>query len=94
MTDDGDVQRERREREKHGVIPGSLHAPYPDLTDNVRPGGLLHELGLATVLWCFLRNNVFVKNGVDYHLSADLTGQAAAEKPASQPASCCGNVSM
>jgi rhodanese-related sulfurtransferase len=40
--------RERREREKHGVIPGSLHAPYPDLTDNVRSGGLLHELGLAS----------------------------------------------
>jgi fructose-bisphosphate aldolase, class I len=35
-----------------------------------------HELGLATVLWCYLRNNAFVKNGVDYHLSADLTGQA------------------
>lgn len=39
--------RERREREKHGIIPGSLHAPYPDLSDNVRPGGLLHELGLT-----------------------------------------------
>ncbi len=39
--------RERREREKYGIIPGSLHAPYPDLTDNVRPGGLLHGLGLA-----------------------------------------------
>src|SRR5713101_2347164 len=30
--------RERAEREKHGVIPGSLHAPYPDLVANVRPG--------------------------------------------------------
>lgn len=39
--------RERREREKHGIIPGSLHAPYHDLSDNVRPGGLLHELGLT-----------------------------------------------
>jgi sulfur dioxygenase len=40
--------RERREREKHGVIPGSLHAPYSDLADNVRPGGMLHELAAAT----------------------------------------------
>jgi rhodanese-related sulfurtransferase len=36
--------RERAEREKHGIIPGSLHAPYPDLRDNVAPGGVLHEL--------------------------------------------------
>jgi sulfur dioxygenase len=36
--------RERSEREKHGTIPGSLHAPYPDLTDNIQPGGLLHRL--------------------------------------------------
>jgi glyoxylase-like metal-dependent hydrolase (beta-lactamase superfamily II)/rhodanese-related sulfurtransferase len=37
--------RETSERERHGVIPGSLHAPYPDLAANVRPGGLLHKLG-------------------------------------------------
>ena len=35
-----------------------------------------HELGLATVLWCYLRNAEFKKDGVDYHASADLTGQA------------------
>jgi class I fructose-bisphosphate aldolase len=35
-----------------------------------------HELGLFTVLWCYLRNSAFKKDGVDYHLSADLTGQA------------------
>jgi glyoxylase-like metal-dependent hydrolase (beta-lactamase superfamily II) len=40
--------RERREREKHGEIPGSLHAPFPDLEDNVRPGGMLYELAAAT----------------------------------------------
>jgi class I fructose-bisphosphate aldolase len=34
-----------------------------------------HELGLATVLWCYLRNSAFKKDK-DYHLSADLTGQA------------------
>src|SRR5258708_1617661 len=36
---------------------------------------LAHEIGLATVLWCYLRNNAF-KQDKDYHLSADLTGQA------------------
>ncbi len=30
-----------------------------------------HELGMATVLWCYLRNNAFKKDGVDYHLAAD-----------------------
>jgi class I fructose-bisphosphate aldolase len=34
-----------------------------------------HEMGMATVLWCYLRNNAFKKDK-DYHLSADLTGQA------------------
>jgi class I fructose-bisphosphate aldolase len=35
-----------------------------------------HELGMATVLWAYLRNNAFKKDGVDYHTAADLTGQA------------------
>jgi len=35
-----------------------------------------HELGLVTVLWCYLRNNAFKTEKVDYHVSADLTGQA------------------
>src|SRR5207302_793417 len=35
-----------------------------------------HQLGMATVLWCYLRNAAFNKDGVDYHLAADLTGQA------------------
>ncbi len=35
-----------------------------------------HELGMATVLWCYLRNSDFVKDGVDYHASADVTAQA------------------
>jgi class I fructose-bisphosphate aldolase len=35
-----------------------------------------HELGMATVLWCYLRNSDFKKDGTDYHASADLTGQA------------------
>jgi class I fructose-bisphosphate aldolase len=35
-----------------------------------------HELGLATVLWAYTRNNAFKKDGVGYHTAADLTGQA------------------
>jgi len=35
-----------------------------------------HSLGMVTVLWCYLRNPSFKKDGVDYHVAADLTGQA------------------
>ncbi len=35
-----------------------------------------HELGMATILWCYTRNSAFKKDGEDYHSSADLTGQA------------------
>ena len=35
-----------------------------------------HELGMATVLWCYTRNNAFKKDGVNYETSADITGQA------------------
>ena len=35
-----------------------------------------HELGMFTVLWCYLRNSAFKVDGVDYHAAADLTGQA------------------
>jgi fructose-bisphosphate aldolase, class I len=35
-----------------------------------------HQLGMFTVLWCYLRNPAFVVDGTDYHLSADLSGQA------------------
>jgi class I fructose-bisphosphate aldolase len=35
-----------------------------------------HEMGMATILWCYLRNSAFKTKEKDYHLSADLTGQA------------------
>jgi class I fructose-bisphosphate aldolase len=35
-----------------------------------------HELGMATILWCYTRNSVFKKDGVDYHTAADLSSQA------------------
>jgi rhodanese-related sulfurtransferase len=40
--------REKSERDKHGVIPGSLNAPYADLQANVSAGGILHGLAVAT----------------------------------------------
>ncbi|RIJ43121.1 class I fructose-bisphosphate aldolase [Pontibacter oryzae] len=35
-----------------------------------------HQLGMATILWCYTRNNAFKKGDTDYHVAADLTGQA------------------
>jgi sulfur dioxygenase len=40
--------RERAERERRGTVPGALHAPYGDLLENIRPGGMLHELARGT----------------------------------------------
>jgi len=40
--------RERSERERHGVIPGSLHVPYSSLQENIRGGGILYELAKST----------------------------------------------
>ena len=40
--------REKSERDKHGYIAGSVHAPYPELQENVAPGGLVRELATAT----------------------------------------------
>jgi class I fructose-bisphosphate aldolase len=37
---------------------------------------MAHSLGMVTVLWCYLRNSAFKKDGKDYHVSADLTNQA------------------
>ena len=37
---------------------------------------MAHELGMVTVLWCYLRQSAFKKDGTDYHAAADLTGQA------------------
>ncbi len=39
--------REKSEREKHGIIPGSLHSPYRNLQDEIGSGGMLHELAAA-----------------------------------------------
>jgi class I fructose-bisphosphate aldolase len=47
---------------------------------------LAHEFGMATVLWCYLRNNAFKKDK-DYHVSSDLTGQATISASPSKPTS-------
>ena len=85
--------RERSEREKHGVIPGSLHAPYPDLALNVRPGGMLHELARATgkqlVFYCAFgeRSAMAVRAAQDAELASacNLTGGIDAWKKLGGP---------
>ena len=37
---------------------------------------IAHDMGMATILWCYTRNNAFKHEGVDYHVAADTTGQA------------------
>jgi len=48
---------------------------HREIVEIAQAFALAHELGLATVLWCYLRNPAFKKDK-DYHVSADLTGQA------------------
>jgi len=56
-------------------ILGSDQKHPSDRRNQPGPSRTAHQLGMATVLWCYLRNNAFKKDK-DYHLSADLTGQA------------------
>jgi glyoxylase-like metal-dependent hydrolase (beta-lactamase superfamily II)/rhodanese-related sulfurtransferase len=82
--------RERTERDKHGVIPGSLHAPYPDLADNIGPGGMLQELARVTgkrlLFYCAFgeRSAMAVKAAQDAGLAAacHIEGGIAAWKKA------------
>jgi sulfur dioxygenase len=70
--------RETSERDKHGSIPGSLHAPYGDLQDNIRPGGMLRELARVTdrriVFYCAFgeRSAMAVQAAQDAGLVATL----------------------
>ncbi len=85
--------REKPEREKHGVIPGSLHAPYPDLQENVRAGGMLRELAGATgkslVFYCAFgeRSAMAVQAAQDAGLASarHIEGGIAAWKKAGGP---------
>src|SRR5690554_6031889 len=54
---------------------GSPESPR-QIVDVARAFARAHELGMATILWCYTRNNAFKTGGKDYHVAADLTGQA------------------
>jgi len=85
--------REKSEREKHGVIPGSLHSPYPSLEANVGPGGMLHELAAATgkriVFYCAYgeRSAMAVQSAQDAGVTSacHIEGGIAAWKKADGP---------
>jgi rhodanese-related sulfurtransferase len=85
--------RERAERERHGVISGSLHVPYPALAENTAPGGMLHALATATgkrlLFYCAFgeRSAMAVQAAQDAGLpsACHLQGGLAAWKAAGGP---------
>lgn len=54
---------------------GSPESPR-QITEVSQAFALAHDLGMATILWCYLRNPAFVVNGVDYHTATDISSQA------------------
>lgn len=89
--------RERSERERHGVIPGSLHVPYPALEESTGPGGMLHALASSTgrrlLFYCAFgeRSAMAVQCAQDAGLSSacHLQGGLAAWKAAGGPIAPC-----
>ena len=83
--------REKRERERHGRIPGAIHAPYPMLGEEIGRGGLLHELARdkRIVFFCAYgeRSAMAVQAAHDAGLNAalHLQGGIAAWKNADGP---------
>jgi sulfur dioxygenase len=85
--------REKSERDKHGVIPGSLHVPYPSLQEAIGPAGMLHGLALATgkriLFYCAFgeRSAMAVQAAQDAGIStaAHIEGGIAAWKKANGP---------
>src|SRR6516164_692886 len=85
--------REKSERERHGVIPGSLHLPYPQLPAEIGPGGILHELAAASgkrlVFYCAFgeRSAMAVQAAQDAGLktACHIAGGIDAWKKASGP---------
>ena len=90
--------RENSERERHGFIPGSLHAPYKDLQDQIRPGGMLHELAASSrkrlVFYCAFgeRSAMAVQAAQDAglgtacHIEGGMDAWKKAKGPVAQPA--------
>ena len=62
------------------AVGATIYFGSPESKRQIQEVGLMfqqaHELGMATILWCYLRNPAFKTPEKDYHLSADLTGQA------------------
>ena len=62
------------------AVGATIYFGHPDsnrqLVEVAQAFAYAHELGMATVLWCYTRNDAFKVDGVDYHAAADLTGQA------------------
>ena len=89
--------RERTERERDGIIPGSLHVPYPALQENTARGGMLHALATATgkrlLFYCAFgeRSAMAVQTAQDAGLSSSchLQGGLAAWKAAGGPIESC-----
>jgi glyoxylase-like metal-dependent hydrolase (beta-lactamase superfamily II)/rhodanese-related sulfurtransferase len=89
--------RERSERERHGVIPGSLHVPYPALEESAGPGGMLHALASANgrrlLFYCAFgeRSAMAVQYAQAAGLSSacHLQGGLAAWKAAGGPIESC-----
>jgi sulfur dioxygenase len=85
--------REKSEREKYGIIPGSLHLPYPQLPAEIGPGGILHELAAASgkrlVFYCAFgeRSAMAVQAAQDAGLknACHIAGGIDAWKKASGP---------
>ncbi len=85
--------REKSERDKHGVILGSLHVPYPSLQEAIGPAGVLHGLALATgkriLFYCAFgeRSAMAVQAAQDAGIStaAHIEGGIAAWKKANGP---------
>jgi glyoxylase-like metal-dependent hydrolase (beta-lactamase superfamily II)/rhodanese-related sulfurtransferase len=87
--------REKNERERHGIIPGSLHVPYPSLLENISAGGMLNELAKSTgkrlVFYCAFgeRSAMAVQAAQDAQIGSacHLQGGIAAWKMAGGPVS-------
>src|SRR5205807_442535 len=64
----------------HGRLAGTIYFGSPESDRQIQEISAAfheaHELGMATVLWCYVRNPGFTKDGVNYEVAADLTGQA------------------
>jgi rhodanese-related sulfurtransferase len=82
--------REQRERDKYGIIPGSIHLPYAELQDSIKAGGMVHELVAATgrrlVFYCAFGERsamaVEMAQGAGFAIACHIQGGVDAWKKA------------